>query len=417
MENKTQKELIHDLLNYAGKSGVEKEVKQKIYNLVSTKVVKCSLDYDIIGDVVDKALEKRFGKGYEKEQVKFGSESSDIEINIKNVTDLPKYINPYFLYKFLFEYNQNPVLRSTCHDIDSEELERIKEYCISSTYVFKEHTSNIIKSYEQHEKRFFAPHQIKALFRGYLTGKNFKGKQLDRGWSSGEIKINWTNPQLIKWVEENPNIPPNFNETLAGNKEVELFPIEPQIISPITNDPIQNYTQLVLHFKNLFHLKSGKQSLREILIRNNSLKKFNEQIDFKITDSFLPNLEHFTDVDKLIQAYNKILQLIIEQHNFDSKPKVKLSFLEENHIIYLSIHHINGLYNKTIQNTLDRIGQTYSSLIKYQINGLCNLQLKADFGNDKYAGINLWNGKKRTETVLEKFTGVEHILEFPKNKE
>ncbi len=34
----------------------------------------------------------------------------------------PKYLNPFHLYNFLFEYNQNPILRTTCHDIDANEL-------------------------------------------------------------------------------------------------------------------------------------------------------------------------------------------------------------------------------------------------------------------------------------------------------
>ena len=52
-------------------------------------------------------------------------------------SSLPKYIDPYHLYKFLFEYNQNPILRSTCHDVDSEELKKINEYCNSESYDFK----------------------------------------------------------------------------------------------------------------------------------------------------------------------------------------------------------------------------------------------------------------------------------------
>ena len=62
------------------------------------------------------------------------------------VSSLPKYIDPYHLYKFLFDYNQNPVLRSTCHDIDSEELKKINEYCNSDSYDFKKHLKKIIET-------------------------------------------------------------------------------------------------------------------------------------------------------------------------------------------------------------------------------------------------------------------------------
>jgi hypothetical protein len=82
--------------------------------------------------------------------------------------------------------------------------------------------------------------------------------------------------------------------------------------------------------------------------------------------------------------------------------------------VLFSIHHLNGVYNKTIENTIDRLGQSYTSLIKNQINGLCNLRLKADFDNDKYAELNLWDGNNRISTEIHTFQGVEHILEFPK---
>ncbi len=115
-----------------------------------------------------------------------------------------------------------------------------------------------------------------------------------------------------------------------------------------------------------------------------------------------------------MQAYNKIVELIINQHKLNDKPNIKLKYYEENNKVLFSIHHLNGVYNKTIENTLERLGQSYTSLIKNQINGLCNLRLRADFGNEKYAEINLWDGVDRTPTAISNFEGVEHLLEFPK---
>ena len=346
-----------------------------------------------------------------KTPAKGPSKSEDISLR--------KYIDPFHLYKFLFEYNQNPILRSTCHDVDSEELKKINEYCHSDFYDFEKHLKKIIENFGEHEKEFFAPRQVKALIRGYLTGKDYEGNQLKRGWSSVGIKINWSSDELTNWVTNNPNTPPNLNEDIAGDQEIELFGIEPQINSPITYDSIQSFTQLVLHFKNLFHLKSGSQGLRAILDRVNSIGKWDEKVEIKITNQEFPNnLEHFTDIDKLIQAYNKILQLIIAQHQGDKKPKVKLRFYENNQRVYLSIHHLNGKYNKTVQNCIDRPhGRDYKNLISSQINGLCNLYLKADFGSQEFAAINLWDGKKPEAEKLPNFKGVEHILEFPKIKE
>jgi hypothetical protein len=351
-----------------------------------------------------------------KKNIDSETEINEILPTEYNTGDLPKYFDPYYLYKFLFEYNQNSVLRVTCHDTDSGEIEKIVDYCELENYCFSTHLKKITDKYFEYEKKYNAPHQVKALIRGYLTGKDYKGNELKIGWSSDKIIINWASPQLIEWTSKHTNIPPNLNEALAGEMELDLFPINPQIISPISYNPIQNFTQLVLHFKNLFHLRSGNQSLRSILERFNDLKNWHDKIDIEISNSNFPNnLEHFTDVDKLTQAYNKILQLIIEQHAGNDKPIVKLKYYEENQIIYLSIHHINGKYNKTIENILKRpFGQSYSSIILMQINGLCNLHLNADFGNGDYAKINLWDGEKRCAKKLPFFEGVEHILEFPK---
>lgn len=354
--------------------------------------------------------------------VDYIEEKNDEEYEIKTkttilytnkVSDLPRYLNPYHLYKFLFEYNQNKILRTTCHDIDSSELESILEFSKKENYLFKEHLKAIQNAYTNHEIKHNAPYQIKALIRGYLTGKDFQGDPIE-GWSSKKIKINWNSNELFKWADSNPGTPPNLNEKIAGAQEIELLEF-PQVNNALTAFSIQNFTQLALHFKNLFHIKSGPQSLREIINRVNSEKRWYERVDFIFDEHlFIDNLEHFTDVEKLIQAYNKIISLITEQHKFIERPKVKIKYYQENQKIIFSIHHLNGVYNKTIENTIDRLGQSYNSLIKNQINGLCDLHLKADFGNQKHAEINLWNGKGRESQSLQTFQGVEHILEFPK---
>src|SRR5690606_17308069 len=349
-------------------------------------------------------------------EVLFDQETENVETAIKltfKENNLPKYLNPSHLYNFLFQYNQNKILRTTCHDIDSNGLESILEFCQTETYDFKEHLKTIQDAYTNHERTHNAPYQVKALIRGYLTGKDFQGNPI-RGWSSKNIKINWNSDKLLKWADLNIETPPNLNEEIAGTKEIELLEFN-QIDTAITANSVQNFTQLVLHFKNLFHIKSGQQSLIEIIKRVNSEKSWHEKVNFEFDEQlFINNLEHFTDVEKLIQAYNKIIGLIIEQHALSEKPKVKLKYYQENQKVIISIHHLNGVYNKTIENTIERLGQTYTSLIKNQINGLCNLHLKADFGNQKFAEINLWNGKDRGSQPILTFQGVEHIMEFPK---
>jgi hypothetical protein len=150
----------------------------------------------------------------------------------------------------------------------------------------------------------------------------------------------------------------------------------------------------------------------------NENEDFNKQIDFVINkELFIENIELFTDVDKLLQAYKSIINLILKVHkvhNNEEKPKVRLEFNIEDSETFFKILHCNSKYKKSIQNTLDRIGDDYTRLIKNSINGLCDLYIKADFGNEQYAEINIWNGKQRNSKLIPSFKGVEHILIFKK---
>lgn len=328
----------------------------------------------------------------------------------------PQYRSPSSLYKFLFEYNQNQVLKSTCHDIDSDGLDIINDYCKTSEYSFAEHRKAILREYYKLEKKYKEDtnYQARALIRGYLTGKNAYKKELT-GWSSDNIEVNWSHPDLISWSKTNPGRPPNPNEGLIEQTESLGFEFK-RIESKVSGNAFQTFTELVLHFKNLFHIRSDN-SLRAILEKKNLDENWNTKVEFEIDDSSFPtNIEHFTDVDKLVQAYKTLIKLIIKNHpkKTNEKPKVKLSFMEKDESkLALSIYHLNGVYGKTVENAIERIGQDYFKLYSKQIYGLCNLYLKADFGQE-YAAINLWNGDKRKREQLDTFKGVEHILEFPK---
>ena len=84
-----------------------------------------------------------------------------------------------------------------------------------------------------------------------------------------------------------------------------------------------------------------------------------------------------------------------------------------------SIHHTNTVFQKTIQNTIDRKGSTFTNLIKNQLNGMCEFFVKACFEDGKHALINIWDGKNSDvipsdPDFFEGFEGVEYILKFNK---
>ena len=254
------------------------------------------------------------------------------------------------------------------------------------------------------------------MIRGYITGKDYKKHKLKNGWSSDKIEMSWCDDQLLEWAKNN-KMPPNSTLEMFKSQKRRGFDIAG--FSTITsNRRIQSFRELVLHFKRLFHIRADN-SLKSILENINGLKKFNEKIEFELADQYFPsNIELFTDVDKLIQGYMKIIELIIEQHSDDSKPKVKLSFYEKGRSVFFSIHHLNNRYNKSLQNTIERMGQTYTNLINNQLNGMCNFYLRTDFGSGEIMEVNLWNEKDREAKVLESNItdiGVEHLFEFCKN--
>jgi hypothetical protein len=394
-------EFIKELLN---EKRLNSDPREKILLLASREIST----EGALEDRVQKIEELLFNNYNIFEIEEFEKEKKMLKTN-----NLPEYLHPYHLYKFLFEYNQNPVLRTTCHEIDINELNSILEFCDTPEYLFQKHLELIILEYNRHEKKYPAPFSIKALIRGYLTGKDYNGNFTS--WSSKNINFNWSSKELFDWSILNLKIPPNSNSEFLRSQKIKSFKIDPQVKSPVTEKVIQNFTQLVLHFKNLFHVKSGAQSLKEIFSRVNTEKNWNAFADFDIdNEEFSEKLEHFVDLEKLIQAYNKVIELIIEQNKGDSHPKIKLKYFQLNEKVYFCIHHINGIYNKTIENTIERIGQTYTSLIKYQINGLCNFYLKAQFENGENAEINLWDSLDRRPLQIPKFQGVEHIFEFPK---
>lgn len=354
---------------------------------------------------------------------------SEESVNLKDdnvpTNALPKYIDPENLYKYLFNYNQNPILKSTCHDIDTDELENINSYCEIEVYDYEKHLEKILEAFKTHDKLHFAPPKVKSLIRAYLTGKDYAGNTI-KGWSSDKIKISWSHPNLLEWANKN-QIPPNSTLNYLKENKMEGFNFDGNIsgdgfTSKLFNKRVQTFRELVLHFKSLFHIRAGN-SLKSILTNINKNKEYDKKIDFELDEGIFPsNIELFTDVDKLVQAYSKLIELIIEQHNVeqhqkDSKPNVVLSFYEHEKSVCLSIHHTNNKYNKTITDTIKRMGQTYTNLINQQINGLCNLYLIADFGLDGVTFIPLWSqlpiSSQKVE-VEEPSIGVKHILEFCK---
>jgi len=365
-------------------------------------------------------IEERIERLEELNSIKKNTKEEDRNSNTKEEDrnsinkSLPKtYFYPKSLHNFLLNYNLDPILRSTCHLIDGNELINIKEYIKKNYYDFNLHYEKIIEAYNKLEKKYWAPYQIKVMIKGYLEGKNFEGNLIS-GWSSDKITYNWNHNILREWSQNNPGIPPNPDIGLAEQLENVGFKFE-KAANIKKYRPVQSFSDLVLHFKRMFHIREDNSLLEIIKFHN---EKWNNQIDFQIDETyFQKNIEIFTDVDKVLQAYDDIIRLII-LFNENPKPRVRLRLKESQVATSLSIHHLDRTYAKSLEACKNRlIGLNYSYIIK-NLNGICNIYLTADFGSNQFATFAIWDEKwniqKERDVIeaLDTFSGVEHILEF-----
>lgn len=329
---------------------------------------------------------------FSQEEEKTNNPRSDIKT---------KYISPKELQKFLFEYNQDDILKYTCHPIDSEEIiEEINNKCGTEEYSVEKHSKLINERFEERFKNFSGSKNMIGLIKAYLSGTN--------KWSSEKVEINWVSPELIKWSKENPGKVASPGKNIAKGQKNNGFRLSKAFISPINNRRVASFTELVIYFKTLIHIRRDNSLKDNIEVAN---KKIND-IEVSFSNNFNEGIELFTDVDKLLQAYKKIIRICKECSKNKEIPKFEISFYKDERSVYLCIHHINTKYGKTLSASLNRIGEGQAALIKNQINGLCDLYIEADFGESEYARINLWDGSDLTSEQIPEMQGVKYILKF-----
>jgi hypothetical protein len=403
--------------------------KERFFKLVS-KELEHSSEVDLKGikkDIED--IKEKIGfSNLEKQINKDGIGSTQLQVAVNNEVlenkkeevkedevNLPTYKKLINLYNFLKEYNQHPVLKYTCHHIDSNDvIAEINEKCCTTQYDFSNHLKLITSTFDVFKKKHFIDPKIINLILVYLTGESFSKK--DKSWSTDKIKYNWSSPELFKWSSENPKIIPNPGLNIKRSQNNNGFKFA-GFNSNILDTRIRTFSELVIHFKNLFHLK-GDNSLLKIIKIINIKNNWNDKIDFNINkDSFdetdfRENIELFTDVDSLKKGYVDILKLVIESSSIEVKPIINLTFKSENDKIEFSIHHLNSkIIKKSAEDLACRIGESHKNIVK-NLNGVCDIYLNAEYSYDQFCSINLWNGEERKVLKLASFKGVEHVLKF-----
>jgi len=322
---------------------------------------------------------------------------------ITKIEGLKEYINPLKQYNALLAYNQNPILKTTCHDVNDYYLNLlINKSNETENYDFQTHLNLIFGEFEKisNSKEYGFTNKMYTLINNYLKGKST--------WSSQNINISWNDGFLKKWSKNNRGMVPNpSNELIENNGNAECF-LEKEFVSKFTGKTISTFTDLVLFFKSLWHIKD-ENPLSNIIERNNKSLNYKSWADIKF-HNFSETLNLYTDVDKLIQAYNKIMNLI-RKHSDNERTKIILSFYHQNNKKIFSIHQSDTFWKKSIVDTKEKpFGRDMEPIINKLINGLCDLHLRAKFEDGKCAELNLWDGKPIESKPLDDFNGVEYLL-------
>lgn len=405
----------------------KKELKEFIYFFTHNKTLTRNQQLKR-----DALLARDYHKLYNKRTI------SDIEENKTNTTnnkkttyrrhrpgvnEKTKYTSPKNIQSFLKEFNQDDILKYTCHLIDADEvIYNICNECFTKQYDFTKHIELIIKRFENLKEKFkrnkiFLDNKMIALINTYLAGTTGKNDNREnKFWSSNNIDINWNCQQIHKWATEHPHLIPTPGKNIAKKQKNVGYVLPTAFISDVTGIRIKSFSDLVIFFKSQFHIRQDN-SMFAILSKIND--KWNpEDVIIKFSkNSFNNNIELFTDVDKFIQTYKKIIELCIEHRREKNEPvQIELSFYDDvsSNETYFFIHHLNTQYKKSSKNAIERIGTSHSELISHQINGLCDLYIEAKFSDKNCGIINLWNDDRefKFSQSKEDIEGVKYIMVF-----
>ena len=385
-KQKLKIDFISDLLNNK-KIGVSE--KERLFALIAKEMDYCDENNQFVLKEIE-IIKKKIGLIGEPQLSKKPS--------------LPEYIDPKNNTAFLLQYNQNIILKSTTHNIDSNLLKSINDHIGIERYNFDRHIKEIVNEFNKLNNEFYdkTSKGLSEKIHAYLTGKGKPGEEM--GWSENRIKMSWGAQDLKDWASKNCEKCPNPGADLYS----QIFTFKRQKLN--NGNYIANMNELVLFFK------------KGLTIRNdNNLRDLCKEWSFKFIDKVdicyikvSKNVEFFTDVEKLGQAYRQLIELCIEVKP-DEKPQVEIGLeqIQENDDkkIIFSILHKNSYFKKSIDDTLNRYGNTFHGLIKNQLNGLCEFKLRADFGDEGSAHLSIWpKNEKKEFTRIDKFEGVQYEL-------
>ena len=130
-----------------------------------------------------------------------------------------RYISPNNLHSFLYDFNQNNILKYTCHEIDTDEvINEINKLCDTKQYCFSKHTQlvsqaldSLLNDYKR--RKIFLDNKFIAMLKAYICGSN------EKGWSSLGIKTSWKSEDLLDWSDKYDGIVPSPGKNIAKKQK------------------------------------------------------------------------------------------------------------------------------------------------------------------------------------------------------
>ena len=184
-------------------------------------------------------------------------------------SNLPEYRSAKDVMDFLLEYNQDPILKYTCHPIDDlSVINEIAEQCENKVYSVKSHYHLILSRFTQLREKYratgkYLDGKVVSLMRVYITGETFRREPAS--WSTQSITYNWHSPELWEWSNKTPGIVPNPGENIAEFICNEGYKLPKPFISNLSGKRISTFGDLVMYYKSLLHIKRDDNLQNKIL--------------------------------------------------------------------------------------------------------------------------------------------------------
>ena len=219
--------------------------------------------------------------------------------------------------------------------------------------------------------------------------------------------MKWISPELEIWCNQNNGKVPN--PLGAYQNEKFKFPT----IELNNGDAISNFSDLVIYYKDLFHVKESNPL--KPLLEASIFFYFSDESKYKFMfdAAFSNNIDLFTYTEALTQGFKKIIDMSKKYYKNEIL-NVKLCFgYDKNNLKEFKIVILNS--KKFGKNFKDfRLGDDLTDLINMQINGLCDFYINAYFEDQGNTGIvNVWNGKPlKFNLCKDEIDGVEFLLKM-----